>query len=323
MAKICLDAGHYGKYNQSPANMIYYESDIMWKLHLLLKKYLESSGIQVITTRSSQGTDLTLYDRGAKSKGCDLFLSLHSNAVGSGINESIDYPVAYAAINGKADQIATLLTECVENVLGTIQKARIEHRTGSSGNDYYGVVRGATAVGTPGLILEHSFHTNTRITNWLLSDSNLERLAKAEAEVIAAYYGTAVPEGPNAAFNRMNSGTCTGNGVRVRTGPGIGYDIVYKLDKGNRFDVDGQVTNGWHHIHIKNETINVIGWMYGDYVDLDEVPTTKDRYYRVRTSWNDAASQIGAYTFLENAKSACPQGYKVYDWNGDEVYANV
>lgn len=26
--KICLDAGHYGKYNNSPANQAYWESDI-------------------------------------------------------------------------------------------------------------------------------------------------------------------------------------------------------------------------------------------------------------------------------------------------------
>ncbi len=49
--KICLDAGHYGKYNQSPANKAYYESEAMWELHLLQKKHLESYGFEVVTTR--------------------------------------------------------------------------------------------------------------------------------------------------------------------------------------------------------------------------------------------------------------------------------
>ena len=49
------------------------------------------------------------------------------------------------------------------------------------------MLRGANAVGTPGIILEHSFHTNTRATKWLPSDSNLQKLAKAEAECIASY----------------------------------------------------------------------------------------------------------------------------------------
>ncbi|MBQ2902420.1 MAG: SPOR domain-containing protein [Agathobacter sp.] len=39
------------------------------------------------------------------------------------------------------------------------------------------------------MILEHSFHTNTRITNWLLDDSNLDKLAQAEAAAIAKYFG--------------------------------------------------------------------------------------------------------------------------------------
>lgn len=189
MTKICLDAGHYGKYNRSPAVNSYYESEVMWKLHLYQKKHLESYGIEVIITRPEQAKDLSLYNRGITSKGCDLFLSNHSNAVGNEVNESVDYPVAYTAVNGAADRIATLLTECVERVMDTKQNARINKRKNSSGSDYYGVVRGATAVGVPGLILEHSFHTNTRSTNWLLNDNNLDRLAKEEAKVIAEYFG--------------------------------------------------------------------------------------------------------------------------------------
>ena len=53
--------------------------------------------------------------------------------------------------------------------------------SGGSRGDYYGVLRGATAVGTPGLILEHSFHTNTAIAAWLLDENHLERLARAQA----------------------------------------------------------------------------------------------------------------------------------------------
>lgn len=190
--KICLDAGHYGKYNQSPADARYYESQAMWKLHLLQKKYLEEYGIQVITTRTNEEADRKLYDRGAAAAGCDLLLSDHSNAVAGGTNNSIDYPAAYCAIDGSADGIGMALAQCVETVIGTKQPARIEHRRGSRG-DYYGVLRGATAVGVPGLILEHSFHTNLEIARWLLEEENLDRLAKAEADAIALYYNLAEP----------------------------------------------------------------------------------------------------------------------------------
>lgn len=49
-------------------------------------------------------------------------------------------------------------------------------------------------------------------------------------------------------------------------------------------------------------------------------PTTK-KLYRVRKSWKDAASQLGAFEELENAKNACKEGYTVYDWDGKAVYS--
>ena len=42
--------------------------------------------------------------------------------------------------------------------------------------------------------------------------------------------------------------------------------------------------------------------------------------YRVRKSWTDAKSQIGAFSSLENAKKACKTGYAVFDSNGKQVY---
>lgn len=189
MIKICLDAGHYGKYNQSPAVLKYYESDMAWELHLKLKAYLEEYGIKVITTRKNQNENLGLTARGKKAKGCDLLLSIHSNAVGDKINEAVDYPIAFVPINGSADKLGKLLAECVEQIMNTKQTSRSASKKSSKGNwDYYSVINGAASVGVPGIILEHSFHTNTKATKWLMEDSNLDKLAKAEAEVIARYF---------------------------------------------------------------------------------------------------------------------------------------
>ena len=60
---------------------------------------------------------------------------------------------------------------------------------GLKNDEYYGVLNGAHRVGVAGVILEHSFHTNTRAAKWLLVDSNLDKLAQAEAKVLAEYYG--------------------------------------------------------------------------------------------------------------------------------------
>lgn len=48
--------------------------------------------------------------------------------------------------------------------------------------------------------------------------------------------------------------------------------------------------------------------------------TYRDGYYRVRKSWTDLDSQIGAFGVLENAKDACKPGYQVYDAKGNVVY---
>ena len=188
--KICLDAGHYGKYNRSPAIPAYYESEMNWKLHLKLKAALEAYGVEVITTRPYQSEDLALQARGKKSKGCDLFLSIHSNSVGGSVNESVDHPLAIVPVSGKVDDIGKKLANCIRDTMGTTQAGKVRTKTTDDGKyDWYGVIYGAYLVGVPGIILEHSFHSQTRATKWLMDDSNLDKMAQAEAAVIAEHYG--------------------------------------------------------------------------------------------------------------------------------------
>ena len=188
--KICLDAGHVGsKYNQSPVVKTYYESAMVWALHLKLKAQLEARGFQVVTTRASIDTDLGVYERGTASKGCDVFISLHSNACGT---ESVDYPVVYRAYDNKnnVDTLALKLAKKVGELMGTTRAGRTATRKNSSGGEYYGVLRGARAVGTPYyMLIEHSFHTNTKATKWLSKDANLDKLAVAEADILAEFFG--------------------------------------------------------------------------------------------------------------------------------------
>lgn len=188
--KICLDAGHVSsKYNQSPVVKTYYESAMVWALHLKLKAQLEARGFQVVTTRASIDTDLGVYERGTASKGCDVFISLHSNACGT---ESVDYPVVYRAYDNKndVDTLALKLAKKVGELMGTAQAGRTATRKNSSGGEYYGVLRGARAVGTSYyMLIEHSFHTNTKATKWLSVDTNLDKLAVAEADILAEFFG--------------------------------------------------------------------------------------------------------------------------------------
>ena len=193
--KICLDAGHYGKYNRSPVLPSYWESEVMWELHLELKKELEKYGFEVVTTREKQTKNMEVYERGKAAKGCDLFLSLHSNAADA---ESVDRVTVYRAFDNRnnaedlASKLAAAIAEVMEVSKGTVATRESKEYPGS---EYYGVMRGARKVGVPlYYILEQGFHTNLYCAKWLSDEKNRKRLAKVEAQVIAGYYGLELPE---------------------------------------------------------------------------------------------------------------------------------
>ena len=202
---VCVDAGHYGKYNRSPVVAEYWESERMWKLHILLRAELEKLGVPSIATRADPDADRDLVERGKASKNCDALLSLHSNA---DKKEGTNYVVAYYQVDdhcGEMDkqslELAGRLSECVAEIMGVeAQYWATQSSADRDGNgykdDYYGVLRGAHAVHTPAVILEHGFHTNPEQARWLLDDANLQKLAEAEAKVIADWFGVGEEKKP-------------------------------------------------------------------------------------------------------------------------------
>lgn len=268
--KIHLDPGHYGSsYNQSPVNKNYKESEFAWIFTNYLKSELELRQMIVTLSRKTQEANPSLYDRGYGAKGSDLFLSLHSNAAGA---ESVDYPLAVCMLDDKKYQFDEVsrelggrLATIIAQTMGTKQCGKVmtkvsdsdRDRNGIKDDEYYGVLHGAKMAGVPGIILEHSFHTNKKAANWLTVSENLRKLAKAEAEVIVNY------------LNEKYGNTCNNS----------------------------------------EQTVNT-----------SIVETNKKVIYRVRKSWEDTKSQLGAFASLENAKKICSNGYKVYNEKGQVVY---
>ena len=204
MAKICIDPGHYGKQNRSPGIPEYYESEMVWKLANLQKKYLEQLGHQVILTRNDPNKDLALVSRGKAAKGCDLFISDHSNAVGSGMNESVSHASIIRMTDDgttKCDDVAKAFAEKIGPVIAqtmgitykvTTRQAQSDRNGDGIKNDnYYGVLHGARLVNVPGIILEHGFHTHSATVRWLLNDANLDRMAQNEAACIDQFFKNA------------------------------------------------------------------------------------------------------------------------------------
>lgn len=193
--KICIDAGHGLGYNPSPADPAYSEGTRMFVLQGFLKSALEEYGFEVICTRQTVEESPSLQVRGAMADGCELLLSLHTNAVGNEVSETVDYVCVFYPVSGRCRDLAQALSELISAVMGTGQAPQAMAKWNSAHTaDYYGVMRHAANAGADALLLEHSFHTHPRITQWLLNDDNLRTLADAQAALIAEYYGMEAPE---------------------------------------------------------------------------------------------------------------------------------
>lgn len=198
--KILIDPGHFSNYNQSPVFPVYWESHMTWKLSNYLQQELQALGVHADLTKKNLDDDPALNDRGFMSKGYDLFLSVHSNATN---DTTSDQPLAFVYqklswtdIDDISADVGKLLADTTTKVMGTSQKGAITRRKGDADHDkngalddeWYSVLFGSRYVGTPGILMEHSFHTNYRSAVWLYNENNLKKLAKEEAKVIYEYF---------------------------------------------------------------------------------------------------------------------------------------
>jgi N-acetylmuramoyl-L-alanine amidase len=203
--KICIDAGHSGYYANKGVSAGYVESVAMWNYHLLLKAELEKYGVEVVTTRKTINENPSLEKRGNTAKGCDLFISCHSNAYDYTDQNQADkttrtcviYSIPYAQeTKGVADAIGEALANLFKEFdANTYAKTYQRQYPNKPNVDYYGVIRGAANVGVGGIIVEHSFHTSRPYCEWAMKEGNLQRMAEVEAGAIAKFYGlTKEPE---------------------------------------------------------------------------------------------------------------------------------
>lgn len=238
--KICIDPGHYAGKNEAGDG--YAEGDFTLHLALELKNLLEAEyGITVCMTRDSGSISIGGYkdaalDNGhislrgtyAAEEGCDLFVSVHTNANeenanGAGTFEqpvSIDKPIIIAndlvldsgqlcdvcnAVGQNLAQTSYQLGisshKAFTEVSGgraaewttayndsTTEQGAVVCRHGSHGQ-YYGVLRGAEEAGVPGIIIEHGYHTVEQMRKAAMNGELKAIWADADAKGIAAGFG--------------------------------------------------------------------------------------------------------------------------------------
>lgn len=187
MLKIMLDPGH-GQYgNQSPLDKNFYEGTNNFKFALALKEALLAyEGVEVYLTRNSITDDPSLPDRGnlALTKGCDVFLSIHSNA---GASSAYGVEGFYSTKTPKAKGLLEGLCNAVRLNLPASKVRRVTTKT-SGGSDYYGVLRSSAGV-KYSMLIEQGFHTNKKELACIKLDEWHKVVAKKQAEVFADFFG--------------------------------------------------------------------------------------------------------------------------------------
>ena len=102
------------------------------------------------------------------------------------------------------------------------------------------------------------------------------------------------------------TGTVTTNGsnLNVRTGPGIGYDIISSLANGSQIKVLGE-KDGWYQIEFPAD----IAYVCGQYVRLNEVATAETpEGYSFDITGTDMAAFLSAFSSLfEDEPQAIPE----------------
>lgn len=187
MLKIMLDPGH-GQYgNQSPLDKTFYEGTNNYKFALVLKEALLAyEGVEVFMTRNSIADDPSLADRGkmAVTKGCDVFLSIHSNAATASAYGVEGY---YSVKTPSAYKLLVNLCHTVSNNLPRSKVRRVVTKTNSNGTDYYGVIRSSADV-KYSMLIEQGFHTNARELACIKLDEWHKKIAEKQAQVFADFF---------------------------------------------------------------------------------------------------------------------------------------
>lgn len=189
---IVLDPGHGPYTNPYPAASGYYEGTQVYKLMLVLKKRLEDHGIRVITTRHKLSDDPDLTTRGstAGKNNADLFISLHSDAIGNYVSTAKGVSAYYSIQDTATNKpLAAKISAGVSALMGTRDRGALT-RIGNGGLDYYGVIRSSANSGCKNaFLIEHGFHSNTDDVKWLISDVKLAQIAEVETKILCEYFG--------------------------------------------------------------------------------------------------------------------------------------
>ena len=218
-------------------------------------------------------------------------------------------------------EIDTISIHCMAGNLSVESCGRLFARTSTSASSNYGI-------GSDGRI---AMYVEEKNRSWCTSSkSNDNRATTIEVANDGGAPDWHVSDAALASLIKLCADICTRNNID---------SLLWKGDKSLIGQVDKQ--NMTVHRWFKNKACpgNYLYSLHGYIADqvnavlhpvvsqpnldpVPDVPNTSSQLYRVRTSWAAASSQKGAFASLAGAKKVVDgnSGYKVFDWDGNQVY---
>lgn len=184
--KILLDAGHGAGKLHNRGSLIGNEGDNNFLFSVILKEELEKyEGVEVLLTRPKITDNPSLKTRGKMAQGCDLFLSLHSNAF-NGIANGF---VLFDDVTKPNDKLAQALSKSIGSAF---RMNRGVHRKQLSyiKDDWYAVLRYNEA--KYGMLLEYGFHDNLQDVQVYVNQR--EKLARLTVQPIVEFFNLKLKE---------------------------------------------------------------------------------------------------------------------------------
>lgn len=201
------------------------------------------------------------------------------------------------------------------------------------------------------------YHTRTNDATLSLSQRS-NYLNSKEVKIAVSFHRDSATSSASGATVRVQKGCINSNAGKLAKC--ISKRLI-KINKGNRADTDGVIEQNLHMTRETkmpacliecgfisndndnkifdsrfNDIVEAIGDGILEYLGLKKQnitpsspskpspPAATKGLYRIRKSWKDAKSQVGAYSDKDNAIAECKKhkGYNVYDNNGKLVYSN-
>ncbi len=185
---IVIDPGHGGENLGTDTNPNFNEKDInLITANALIEELSKYEGVTIYSTRTDD-TDLSLRQRAefAKSVDADFLFSIHYNASENHTIYGAEVWIPlYAPYHAPAYQFAYIELEQLEE-MGLFIRG-IKTREGNNKKDYYGIIREASALEIPAVIIEHCHVDEERDSQFCFGDEMFIEFGRRDAQAIATF----------------------------------------------------------------------------------------------------------------------------------------